>query len=218
MFNLPSSVASVTVSPMTELDAVNIMLASAGNTPLSTLENTLNADAVQARHTLFWSSRDVQLEGWHFNTEHNVTLLPIPPTPGIIRAPNNAIRVDIDINQVGAYSSTDVILRKGNVYDMKNHTFLFNEGITTTITYLLPFEELPDAARAYIATKAARRFRMHVTGGEDGAYSISKEDEARARASLVREDLLGQDLNFISPNRNSYIGHTSIGRVLRRRL
>ena len=86
------------------------------------------------------------------------------------------------------------------------------------MTYFLPFEELPDAARYYIAVKAARRFRMNITGGDDGASSISREDEARARATLIREHLNGADLSFISPHRNTVIGRTSIGRILGRRL
>lgn len=209
----------LTTTPMTELEAVNMMLATAGETPLSTLENQLNADALQVRQTLTSVSRGVQLEGWHFNTERNYPLLPTPPTPGIIRVPNNAIRVDIEPFQGTTYSMYDVVLRDGCLYDMKNHTFLFDEGINATLTLFLAFEDLPDTVKEYVAIKAARRFRMQVTGGEDGAYDISREDEARARASLMREDTNGLDRNFIDGvNRNSFIGHTSIGRVLRRRL
>ncbi len=206
-------------TPMTELDAVNLMLVSAGETPLSTLENSLNADAIQARQTLISVSREVQLEGWHFNTECDYPLMPEHPTPGIIRVPNNAIRADIEPYNSRDYTSKDITIRNGCIYDLKNHTFLFEEGINVTLTLLLAFEnELPEAARSYIAIKAARRFRMHVTGGEDGAYSISREDEARARAALAREDIAGLDLNFIDPNRNSLIGRASIGRILRRRI
>lgn len=205
------------VGPMTEHDAVNLMLTAAGETPLaSLLDDTRNADAIQARQTLREVSREVQLEGWHFNTERDVTLLPSPE--GEIAVPANAIRVDVEPHNVAAYSNTDIIQRGNRLYDLRGHTYTFTEGIPVVVTYFLPFDQLPDSARYYIATKAARRFRMNVTGGDDGASSVSQADEARARATLVREHLGGVDLSFISPHRNTVIGRTSIGRVLGRRL
>lgn len=208
--------ASVSVGPMTEHDAVNLMLTAAGETPLASLDDNRNADAIQARQTLKEVSREVQLEGWHFNTEQDVTLLPSPT--GEIAVPANAIRVDVEPNNVAPYSNSDIIQRGRRLYDLRGHTYVFTEGVPVIVTYFLPFEELPDAARYYIAVKAARRFRMNITGGDDGASSISREDEARARATLIREHLNGVDLSFISPRRNTVIGMASIGRILGRRL
>lgn len=208
--------ASVSVGPMTEHDAVNLMLTAAGETPLASLDDNRNADAIQARQTLKEVSREVQLEGWHFNTERDVTLLPSPD--GEISVPANAIRVDVEPNNVAAYSNSDIIQRGRRLYDLKGHTYVFTEGVPVIVTYFLPFEALPDAARYYIAVKAARRFRMNITGGDDGASSVSREDEARARATLIREHLNGADLSFISPHRNTVIGRTSLGRILGRRL
>lgn len=208
--------ASVSVGPMTEHDAVNLMLTAAGETPLASLDDNRNADAIQARQTLKEVSREVQLEGWHFNTERDVTLLPSPD--GEISVPANAIRVDVEPHNVAPYSNSDIIQRGRRLYDLSGHTYIFTEGVPVIVTYFLPFEELPDAAHYYIAVKAARRFRMNITGGDDGASSISREDEARARATLIREHLNGADLSFISPHRNTVIGRTSIGRILGRRL
>ena len=202
-----------TPANMTEHNAVNLMLTAAGETPLASLDDTRNADALQARQTLADVSREVQLEGWHFNTEHSVMLSPSPST-GEIAVPSNAIRVDIAPQDMSAYCSHDIIQRGRRLYDLTRHSSVFQEGVPVTLTYFLPFEDLPDAARAYIAVRAARRFRMNVTGGDDGASSISREDEARARATLVREHLNGADLGFTSLHRNTLIGRTSIGRVL----
>ena len=211
--------ATVSVNHMTEHDAVNLMLMSAGETPIASLDDNRNADAIQARQTLKDVSREVQLEGWHFNTEHGVKLLPAPPVPGEIMVPANAIRADVSpLADVSAYIRKDIIQRGNRLYDMENHTYLFEEPVTVTLTYFLPFEELPDSARAYISIKAARRFRVNVTAGDDGASMISREDEARARTTLMREHLLGADLGFNTPNRNTLLGHSSIGRVTRRRL
>ena len=74
---------TVVLQPMKELDAVNTMLLVAGESPVDTLDGeVLNVDAIQARQALSATSRDVQVEGWHFNTEYNVRLLPSPPLPG----------------------------------------------------------------------------------------------------------------------------------------
>lgn len=208
--------ASVSVGPMTEHDAVNLMLTAAGETPLASLDDNRNADAIQARQTLKEVSREVQLEGWHFNTERDVMLLPSPT--GEISVPANAIRVDVEPHNVAAYTGSDIIQRGRRLYDLRGHTYIFTEGVPVIVTYFLPFEELPDSARFYIAVKAARRFRMNITGGDDGASSVSQADEARARATLIREHLNGADLSFISPHRNTAIGRSSIGRVLGRRL
>lgn len=204
-------------SLMTEHDAVNLMLTAAGETPIASLDDNRNADAIQARQTLTAVSREVQLEGWHFNTEYGVMLSPSPAN-GEIVVPANAVRVDIEPEHTSAYLHHDIVQRGRRLYDMARHSYVFTEGIPVTLTYFLPFDELPDTARSYIAVKAARRFRMNVTGGDDGASSLSKTDEALARALLVREHLNGSDLSFISPHRNTFIGRTSIGRVLRRRL
>lgn len=211
--------ATVSPQPMTELDAVNLMLMSAGETPLaSLLDDTRNADAIQARQTLLSVSREVQLEGWYFNTEYGVKLLPSAPTPGEIVVPYNAVRLDIEPSSPLHYSTLDIVQRGNRLYDLANHTYLFEEGVTATIVYFLPFEELPDAARFYIAVKSARRFRMNVTAGDDNASMISSTDEARARAALMREHTNGIDMVLISPNRNTFLGRSSVGRVLSRRL
>ena len=211
--------STVSVHAMTELDAVNMMLSNAGESPVDTLENSTHADAVQSRQVLLDASRDVQLEGWHFNTEHGVTLAVAKPTPGKIPVPVNALRVDVSphTGKVGDYLNHDIIQRGSYLYDLTEHTDKFDHDITVTIVYLLPFEQLPEAARYYIAIKASRRFRQMIDGGDDGMGSLSQQDELRARNTLMREDSKGLDAGFLSPRNNTLIGH-DLGRVLRRRL
>lgn len=210
---------TVSVHAMTELDAVNMMLSNAGESPVDTLENSINADAIQSRQVLLDASRDVQLEGWHFNTEHGVRLEVSEPTPGRIPVPVNALRVDLSphTGRVGDYVKYDIIQRGEYLYDLTHHTDKFERPLFATIVYLLPFEQLPEAARYYIAVKASRRFRQMIDGGDDGMGSLSQQDELRARNTLMREDSKGLDAGFLSPRNNTLIGH-DLGRVLRRRL
>ena len=64
----------MTVAATTELQAINIMMAAIGETPINTLTGTLPADIVMAQSTLTEVNKDVQSEGWSFNTEIDVTL------------------------------------------------------------------------------------------------------------------------------------------------
>ena len=215
MFNLTPSSSSVTVSPLTELSAVNGMLSASGHTPLNSLEDARNADSFQARRALADASREVQLEGWYFNTSRDVTLT--PDLQGRIKLPHNVIRLDIAPNSRD-YGQYDVVQHGSEAYDLKNRTYIFSSPIVVTLVLFFPFELLPDAARAYIAARATRRFRHDVTGGDDSP--TLRESEARARATLMREHNTQSDRGFLSWRKDTYLGHSSVGRVLsgRRRL
>ena len=78
----------------TELDAVNSMLATIGEAPVSTLESSMHADAAMARQTLAQVSKEVQAEGWYFNVE---TEYPLHPDSGQeIKLPENVAGVDVE--------------------------------------------------------------------------------------------------------------------------
>lgn len=218
MPNHVNSDGSVVVHYQLELDAINMMLSNAGESPVSTLENPKNINAIQSRQVLYDSSRDVQLEGWLFNTEYNVKLEPDANTKQIW-LPKNTLRADITpYNCNGlSYVAHDIVQRGNKLYDMNAHTDKFNHDVFVNIVYLLSYEELPEAARYYISVKAARRFRQMITGGDDGMGAISQQDEMRARTTLMREDLNGADRGYLSPRRNTLIGLTP-ARALRRRL
>ena len=59
-----------TTNATKELPAVNEILASVGQAPVTTLDQT-NPDVAIAYDTLLQVSREVQAEGWSFNTELN---------------------------------------------------------------------------------------------------------------------------------------------------
>ena len=213
---------TVVLQPMKELDAVNTMLLVAGESPVDTLDGVvLNVDAIQARQALSATSRDVQVEGWHFNTEYNVRLLPSPPLPGEVVVPENALRVDVSPygDSTSSYiENIDVVQRGFRLYDLTNHTYKFSAPLHATVVTFLSFEELPDAARNYITIKAARRFLVSVSGGDAGMAAFSQQDESRARASLVREDVTGSDRGFLSPSRRNTLVGLDVGRLLRRHI
>lgn len=201
---------------ITELSAVNAMLAVIGEAPLSTLDgNTLHVDAVSARQTLQNTSRSVQTEGWYFNTERNYPLT--PDRSGFITLPPNVVSVDIE--PLHSKGHVDVIVRGNRLYDLENHTFVFdpNESYRATVLLLLPFDELPETAKDYIQIRAARRFQAEAVGSET-LSKFTQQDEYAALAALKREQIRNNDSSFLDGNRNSMFGAFTIGRVTRRRL
>ena len=57
-----------------ELEAVNTILSTIGEAPLNTLSGSLPVDGTIAKNVLSEVSREVQSQGWHFNTHYKVTL------------------------------------------------------------------------------------------------------------------------------------------------
>ena len=64
----------MTVDATTELESINIMLAAIGEAPVNSLTGTLPVDVKIAQETLTEVNKEVQSEGWAFNTEIDVTL------------------------------------------------------------------------------------------------------------------------------------------------
>lgn len=58
----------------TELEAVNTILSTIGEAPLNTLTGSLPVDGTIAKNVLSEVAREVQSQGWHFNTHNKVTL------------------------------------------------------------------------------------------------------------------------------------------------
>lgn len=202
---------------ITELSAVNAMLAVIGEAPLSTLDgNALHADAVSARQTLHNTSRSVQAEGWYFNTEYNYPLT--PDRDGFVTLPPDIVSVDVEPLNTG-WRNVDVVVRGKRLYDLENHTYAFDPETCykATVLLILPFDELPETAKDYIMIRAGRRFQGEAVGSETLAQ-FTQQDEFNARASLMREQIRNNDSNFLSPHRNSTFGMNTINRITNRRL
>jgi hypothetical protein len=54
---------------MTELEAVNVLLTTIGEAPVNTLTGNQVTDVTVAKQVLLEISREIQSQGWHFNTE-----------------------------------------------------------------------------------------------------------------------------------------------------
>ena len=181
----------MTVAATTELEAINIMMAAIGETPVNTLTGTLPADVVMARSTLTELNKQVQSEGWSFNTEIDVTLT--RDSSDNINLSSDVLRVDANIHQ---HPTIDPIQRGLKLYDRQNNTFVFEEDLICTVVYLRTFAEIPEQARYYMTIKAARLFVDRLVG-DDGLRTYTQQDETRARVILTETDYANADHNLL---------------------
>tara|TARA_R100000697_G_scaffold29218_1_gene38546 strand:+ start:39 stop:647 length:609 start_codon:yes stop_codon:yes gene_type:complete len=179
------------VAATTELQAVNIMLAAIGEAPINTLTGTLPVDAVTARSTLAEVNKNIQSEGWSFNTE-----IDVPQTrdgSNHINLQNDILKIDPNIHQ---HPTIDAIQRGLKLYDRLNNKFEFDEDLICTVVYFREFNEIPEPARYYITIKAARIFVDRLVS-DDGLRTYTQQDEVRARAILMETDLSNGDHNLL---------------------
>ena len=179
------------VAATTELEAVNIMLAAIAEAPINSLTGLLPVDAVTAQSTLTEFNKEVQSEGWSFNTETDVTLT--RDGSNQISLPSNVLRVDANIHQ---HPTIDPIQRGLKLYDRQNNKYEFDEDLICTVVYFREFNEITEQARRYINIKAARVFVDRLIG-DQGLRTYTQEDETRARAILTESDYANADHNLL---------------------
>ena len=167
------------LTPTTELDAVNLMLSTVGESPIVSLEDGSSVDASQAKLMLNNVSRQVQQRGWWFNTEENYRLIP-DAVRGNVTVPPNTLKV--------IPNDVPAVLRGFRLYNTEKHTYVFDQPVLVEMVILLPFEELPEPARNLVAQRAGRMFQERMFGS-DTLSAFTKTDESIALADLVAADM-----------------------------
>lgn len=166
---------------MSELDAVNMMLMTIGEYKVNDLTNLAGrSDAAIAKDILNNTSRAVQSKGWTFNMDFDV--VKIPNQNSQIPLGNSVLRIDTT-NKVRSGDS-DIVERANKLYDREKNTHTFTENVTVNEVILLNFDELPEAARRFIAVRSARIFHDRVVGSGE-LHRFFQEDEAQAWSELL---------------------------------
>ena len=88
-------------------------------------------------------------------------------------------------------------MRGDRLWDRENHTFAFTDPIKVRITISRTFEELPEAARRFIAMKAARVFQDRIEGRSEESDA---RDEMAAMTILQADELRNADHNALTSN------------------
>jgi len=161
-----------------KLNAVNTMLGYITEAPVNSIADTaaLPPSAAIAKGILDEVSREVQQDGWHFNTAQNYTLEVNSNNEFVL--PDNTLQVD------SVDKTYDVVQRGTKLFDRENYTSEFTvDELEVDITFLLDFEELPEQARRYITLKASRVFANRLIGSRE-IESLIYRDEIMAKASM----------------------------------
>ncbi len=170
-----------TTTRSTELESVNVILSTIGESPLNSLSGSLPVDGTVAKNVLSEISREVQSAGWHFNTHYKATLT--RDTNNKIPVGTNVVRVELDPNLVSK-ADYDLVQRDGFLFNMAKNTDIFDRNFEdVTQVLLLNFNEIPEQAKRYITIRSARVFHDR-TLGANTLHKFSQEDEKQALSIL----------------------------------
>jgi hypothetical protein len=185
----------------TELEAVNTILSTVGEAPLNTLTGSLPVDGTMARNVLNEINREVQSQGWHFNTHYKATLS--RNASNEIPLASNVLRVELDPNKYSK-SSYDIVQRNNFVYNLAKNTNIFDTDFeNVTIVYLLDFADIPEQAKRYITIRSARVFHDRTLGATT-LHKYSQEDEARSLIVLKQAEASTGDYTIFDNQLGAY--------------
>ena len=150
---------TTTVDIDTELSAVNAILGSIGQSPVSGLDFA-NPEISFIYNILKEVSQDVQNEGWAFNIEYHIK--------ETVATSDNKIIIEADVIRIDnedAWDRTRDFVRKKDadglwkLYDRVNHTFEYPDDDYFYVNKVrrLNFEDIPAPFQRYIIYKACGR-------------------------------------------------------------
>ena len=184
-----------TTNATQELPAINQILSSCGQAPVTPLD-TNNPDVAIAYDTLLQVSREVQAEGWTFNKEYHIEFT--PDTDDFIQIANNVLQIKLTDN--AANREYDGIRRSGKLYDRQHHTFKWtNSTVECDVVWEFDWVDLPQPIQDFITARAATLVSQRIVGDTE-QYQMLQQQEAFARAmALEYETQQGQFTFFGHP-------------------
>jgi hypothetical protein len=172
----------ISTNPITELEAVNMMLSAIGEAAVSSLETVTTVEVTQAKNLLSNINREVQQKGWHFNTEWDVSLS--RDAQNRIPIGSNTLSIHVE-NQLTTIRGIDGVMY---LYDLDNNTFTWTTNLDNAVTIaLLDFKNTPQSLRQYVTAKASRVFQEEIIG-QISAEQINRQEEQEAYADLLDDE------------------------------
>ena len=188
-----------TTNATQELEAINQILATVGQAPVTTLDKT-NPDVAIAYDTLLQVSREVQAEGWTFNIEYDWHMT--PDENNEIAIPNNVLQVDLHASEHN-YKEYDVVRRNGKLYDRVKHTDKWTGGeMKVDVVWHFDWVDLPIPIQDYITARAAS-FTVSRIVGDQQLLRQAQEKEAYCRALALEYEC--------NQGKFTYFGHPKGG-------
>jgi hypothetical protein len=195
----------------TKLEAVNQMFTGIGQAPVVSLDAS-NPEIASAIAILETVNREVQSEGWHFNTEVNYPFT--ADNSGNILVPSTVLQIsDNKMSNVQRYQT---VIRDGKLYDKVNHTFTFSGQVLCDVVWLFDFEDVPAVFAQYITQRASRVFAGRVQGSTE-MVQFNSQDEALLRANCIAYDTNTSEANVfgLETGQNFYISYTPFRTIAR---
>ena len=197
----------------TELDAVNSILMSVGESPVNTL-NTQSPEVAIAQKTLQQVTREVLAEGWVFNTENEVKFT----VDADDQIPLSEAVLQVDTNRFYHLDTYNVIRKDGKLYDRYEHKNTFPDETTMylDVVWMYAFEDIPQSFRDYITARAIRKASLRMVSDLEINRAL-EQDEVVARSAAIEYDTRQADYNVFNDNRfrqsyNSFRPHQALRR------
>jgi hypothetical protein len=187
---------------MNQLGAVNNLLSIIGEAPVDNLsDTTVNeiTDSCLALRTLDEVTRDVQAEGWDWNTNCNVVVQKDSANHYPLRSATLGVRFSPN-----RYPTRPFVQRGNRLYDRQRGTFEIGDYMTEPIVideviYSLGWDEMPHVAQQYIMIRAGRIFADRFINS-NAIYVYTSQDEEYARAMLIRGEERSSQNNLLWGN------------------
>ena len=178
-------------TPMTKLEAVNMVLRGVGQDVVETLDEDW-PDVQSASKLVDDISRALQIKGWSWN-KRKFTFT--PDENGFIFLPNNYISIFVEDHR----NYTHVVERGMKLFDIDNDTFVFTTALTLHLYVLVPFEEFPLSVKEYIGCSAAVQHQQNVLG-DDGIDKGLKERMQQSFLLMTRQENMEAKPNAVTDN------------------
>jgi len=169
---------------LSELDAVNQMLIAIGSGVVTSIQGQQNRDVAAAKDILRRARIRVCSEGWHFNTEEDISMSP-DPTSKVIDLPSGTLHIDQTIKRY--QSGLDIVQRGSRIYNREGNTYQLDRTIYVDRVFEMAWDDLPEIARHYIAAIATEEAVTYLDGDQAAIQ------RAAQRAMLARRDMMSHE-------------------------
>ena len=185
---------TIQISTDTELSAVNSILGSIGQSPITSLTgNALqNPEISFVKNLLDEVNKDVQSTGWHFNSHYRVKQS--PDSNGEYLIPTDAIAYDVSDGQIDR--GTDVTKKNGKLYDLVHQTSTFTQDYLFDIVTLYAFTDVPTPIQRYIISRASVRAATQLVSNAE-LVKLLKLEEEQAKANALNYETEQGDYSFM---------------------
>jgi len=213
-----------------ELPAVNQILSSIGQAPVTDVTDRTNPDVAIVLNTLEEVNEEVQSEGWAFNTEYGWTITTQKTTdtnPKHYEIPSNILQMDLSDTYKG---DIDLVMRRSvptdgttgvlKLYDRYNHSFEIGttagQEFDTDVIWLFNFIDVPRPIQNYITAKAATIVAQRIIG-DPALIQTLQQREGLARSVALEYECNQADYSIFghpqgNKNYTSYKPYTALQR------